>query len=550
MKKVLALLALMLVFVLAFAACGNGESATPEPEATETPQETPVEPPPENDPTPPDYNDEDPGYVPADGAPDFHADQHGFLDYHFPAIDLGGITLRVQGFGRPDHYNPVYAARYSAALAYVEEKFNVTLDMTANDLPSIVDWSDVPSHIIETVAAGDPVVHLFGNANAGSWFVPIARQGALVEMGDWVRQNFPPTWFENGGMYQGRIYGFSFRTDYSWVTWGYNRELIRAIGMEMTPSEMFKAGRWSYDDFYDYLTELNNLLPADSFPFVHRDVAVSNTRQLAAGMGTSVLAPITNVPRFTEEAFLEPIRFMTRIVQSGLHPQATFNEEHASPHWSFALGNPPFMDHWQSGQIAIMNLAPWDFGAMDFEWGIVPPPWPNQVNFPASGNWRDIRIENPGLFLSTSHDNAVNYMVVGTPSIVTPEVYRNIWFSYHASLGYDYVVAMQRVANGEPEVARAGGRGDIWGPDELEMHDWIASEPLWDQSGQVGGVYTLDLQIAILEAVATGADPRPLLEAQLGQVTWNLLDRQSVLPENLTDEMRALAEEFGATMGD
>jgi ABC-type glycerol-3-phosphate transport system substrate-binding protein len=543
MKKGFTLLALLLVAVLAFAACGSSNDDTqPSPtpgaaDASPTPTPSPA----------PDTGNGNGGDGP-EGltvAPDFEEDREGFLDFHFPGTDLGGVTLRVQGFEDPFQDNVYYAHRGQAAIDRIERKFNVTLDLTNNYLPGVVDWAEIPNFLIASVAAGDPAVHLFSRANAGAWFTPLARQGALIEMGNWPLNNLPPTFVHNAGMYQGRVYGFSHRADYSWDTWGYNRELIRRIGMPMTPSEMFIAGRWSYDDFYDYLSEMATLMGPGQYPIHLRNLGFGYTRNSAAIWGTTLLDPVTNVPRFLDEGFFEPIRLIQRLISSNIHPQASWNED--MEFWSFGIPTPPW-DAFRDGNIGITSLAPWDFPAPDFEFGIVPMPWPNHLNFPASGDWRDMRIANPGMYRPSSHDNSANYLLVGTPSVVTPEVYLNILMNAFPWYAPRLLNSLDHWNTYGVESPTGGWWEYLWTDQDIELYQWWVSDPIFDTSAMIGGVMTWDIQIGILESMSTGADPRPMFEAQLGEITWNLLDRGAVTVADLTPEMRALAEEFGANV--
>jgi len=336
MKKAI-FVALALVLVIAFAACGNNDdngdtTANNQPATvdTPTPAETPAQTPavtPDPDPA-----TDAPTAAVVSAAPDFNTDLDGFLDYHFPATDLGGITLRWVGFGNVNHDNPVYAARYQERARRVEERFNVNLEFIEDDNITAIAgaWGDVPDVIMASVAAGDPIAHIF-RGNAAYWAPALANGGYLRNIDAYVRQNFPTSWYDFVGQASdGTVYGFMNGPGYAWNIMLYNRDMIRAAGMDMTPSEMFMAGRWSLDDFYDYLVELNQLLPDDVTP-----LGIHNTwwkRMASYANGGYLLNPRTSVPGLLHEATLEPLHMLQRLVAEGLHLQPGFiSHEDGSP---------------------------------------------------------------------------------------------------------------------------------------------------------------------------------------------------------------------------
>ncbi|MCL2284773.1 MAG: hypothetical protein FWC32_00240, partial [Firmicutes bacterium] len=269
MKKVI-LAAVVLILAIALAACGNNNGgaaetpADPAPPANNQPADTT----PPADPAPPTGGNDDNGGLDIANLTHrefFDSDLEGFLDYHFPATDLGGITLRWVGFGNPYHYNEVNAARYQERRERVERRFNVNLEfIEGDDIVAIAGaWGDVPDVMVASIAAGDPIAHLW-RGNAGYWFPVLANGGHLRSMDSYLRANLPASFYSYlGESATGVAYGFNFGPAYAWNIFTYNRDMIRGVGMEMTPSEMFMAGRWSLEDFYEYVVQLNALLPAE-----------------------------------------------------------------------------------------------------------------------------------------------------------------------------------------------------------------------------------------------------------------------------------------------
>jgi hypothetical protein len=546
MKKGIVLLALLLVFTLAFVACSgnNDPDPTPTPQGGVPTPNVPV-------PSPPAGGGNDPA-PPPPGVPDFHEDPAGFIASHFPATDLGGITLRVQGFPDPYHEDPFYAERNSAWRDFVETRFNVRLDFTRNDLPQYVgDWNMVPDAMEASIAAGDPLVHLFAGLNAGFWFMSLARNDSFVPLTDYVRENFPRSWWEFRAEFEGEVLGFSSGPDYAWNTFVYNRDLINSVGMHSTPSEMIVNGRWSWDDFIDYAVELQTLLPEGHAAFTSSSWPITLVSILGSVNGVQIVDPRTRVPNVVEEAFLEVLRFQSRIIANGVTPTPIFNPPppegtgvEPAGHWSIPTGG------FDTGTVAMRDVPPWGFPS-EFEFGVMLPPWnADRVTFPASGRWQDLRLANPGYMLSRSNDASTNLMVRGTPDIVTPEVFVNLFFSYFQNSGYSYVNAMERHRFGLPELPYVGGALQHMHTDlDAEMYQFWVAEPMWDDF-QRAGVMNLQIQVDLLEVAATGIDPFPLMDAHIGRMVAGARTGRTLDANVLPEWMRLREDEFIAAQED
>jgi len=556
-KKSIMLVLLVLVLALSFAACNRDDNDQPT-QQQET-QQPAADPPPVVDPDPVDDNGEENGeeageVAVAHASPGdfFDADLDGFLDQYFPATDLGGITLRWVGFGSPDHYNETYATRWTAAKERVEQRFNVNLEFIENDdIVAIAGaWGDVPDVMIASIVAGDPIANLW-RGNAGYWFPLLANNGHLRSMDSYLRANVPEGFFAFlGESATGTAYGFNWSPAYSWNIFTYNRDMIRGVGMEMTPSEMFVAGRWSLEDFYEYVVELNSLLPSDVTPVgMHENW----WKRLAIyANGGYILNPRTSVPGLLHEESLEPLRMLQRLVQEGLYLQPGWHgaDEDPAPHvpegmWSWAprfIGG-SHMELFRNGNVAISSMAPWDFQTTStyFEFGIVPPPWGSNVTFP--GDWRDLKTHTP--YTSVFNDASTNMIIQGTPDVVTSEVFFNMVFTWYAH-NRGHLVRLVEMRDYEGDgILRLGSSQYLFTQLDEELWEWYASNPTWE--GMDSGGYWLPSQNdAWRNTLGSGGDFRAAFEAAMPQLIWNLYDFGRIQRENIPAEMWTLAEEFGA----
>ncbi|MCL2015945.1 MAG: extracellular solute-binding protein [Defluviitaleaceae bacterium] len=529
MKK-LYFLAILAIFVIS--ACTNdpdvgGTAIVPVP--TETPVAT-----------------GDSAAEPATEIPEM-TEEERLIAEHFPGTDLGGVTVRIStgsGIYSPEDENPVNAALAVARRDYVEEKFNITLELVEL---SGIDWNAVPNHITASLAAGDPMLHIFGAANAGSWLPPMANQGILVEGGQWIVENFPPSWWQYHSEHLGRIYGFMTTADYAWDILAFNTQLVLQAGMDRTPQEMFMAGEWHLDDFYAYLSLLNSLLPPD---IITIGMSATNWQRGAAfANGGYFKHPRTHVPGYLNEAFLQPARTLQQLIASGIHMQPVFLPEEESAIsggiWSFGaeMGSPigEFLD----GNMAMVLANTWHFGeiAANFEFGIVPFPWGDNVTFPASGDWRDLRIENPA-YNSFSNDASTNLLIQGAPAGLNHEVMTNIIFSLLPDRGLNLIEERERHAQGLPEIATPGGMHDLWSDLDREIFRWYASNPLWEPLMLVGTPQAF--HTIWQNAMATGADLRTAFSAVIGEDVWTMYIAGTILLEDVPESVRLQAEEFDA----
>ena len=561
MKKIFVLLALLLVFALAFGACrrnDNGEEPVGTPPPGETPTPTPAPP------TPGD-NGEDPGEDEVVGlvrGPAWTAeDPIPFLDHYFPATDLGGITLRIgrAGFPNPYHDNPVYAERGQRSRELVESRFNVTLDFT-NRLEGVA-WSDVPGFIAASISAGDHALHMHAGFSMGYWFAVLARQGLLVDLDEVVRANFPPAWYDYAGEWRGRIYGFMRGPVYPWQVMLYNRDLIRAAGMAYTPSEMFRQGRWSFTDFHNYLRELDALLPDDVYPF-----GMSHNNQwMRIGVyaaGGYIVNPRTNVPGITHPGTIEALTLLQTFVAEGLYWQPGFMPpppEGTSPlpygHWSWANmflpGGMSPGELFRNSLVAISSAAPGQFAEIGqyFEFGFMPPPWGSAVQWPASGDWRDLR-DDPN-YNAHFHSASGSILMAGGDPRLTAEVFVNFIFTAFAVQGYNsavpFVEARYRFLEGLPHIVVPSHMEHLFTDEDRELYQWWAgNNPRFEGMDNVS-VWIPAYNDAWLNTLGDPSrDFFVSMNAVLPELTWSLFDRGWIYPGDVPPDIWALAQEFGA----
>jgi len=457
---------------------------------------------------------------------------HLFND-HFTPEDLGGITVRINQ-GDPELIEDEAArAEMMARRDWVEQTFNITMEF--NFVEALFEWAEVPEQVIASVAANDPVVHAFRGTNSTLWLPTLARAGVLVEDNGWIRENFPPNWWAVAGEFDGTIFGFESQFPYA-ANMGllYNRPMILAAGMEYTPSEMFMQGRWSHDDFYEYMSLLNERLPADVVPLAapHNQLAMG----FAFANGTSLKNPATNLPVYLEESFLEVVRFMQRLAESGIMAPPGFNAEAEVWSWAADFFPPPRPRfHEENSAMVISQRFQFYESSGYIEHGFVPYPWGSNVQWPASGDWRDLSAQGYASFF-----NAANMFTIVQGSPVNHQQAAYIVFSY--LLHENARTAMLAHAAGEDNPVAAPNVQHLFEDTDRELWQWYADQAIFEISVVLGLPGTF--WSTILEAIGTGNDVRPGLEAVLGEDIFTMLDRELISAADVPAEMLALAEEF------
>jgi ABC-type glycerol-3-phosphate transport system substrate-binding protein len=532
MKKGL-LFCMLLAFALMLAACGNNDDGGGAADVPSTPTPTP---------TPQQAQDTD------DEAEEEEEDRwtderFAVFNEYFPPVDLGGITLRIN-FADPEDMADEFAQEiWRERRDWIQESFNITLEYN-QAFYNAIEWHEQPTQLIASIAAGDPIFHLGNAINAAFHFPQLARADILIPGGGWIEDNFPPDFWNFVGEHNGTVYGFGVTPLTSTMGIIYNRDLIRQVGMEMTPSEMFIAGRWSHEDFYNYLSELQSLLPEGSYAIgLHPDHL---QRGFAFANGGYFINPFTNVPGYLDESFLEGVRLQQRMIASGIQVgPGWWPEEDGAPRpggqWSFAGGRwPATGTMFRDGEIAIGLGLRWEFEAISalFEFGFVPFPWGSNVQWPASGDWRDLKDYGYNSFVN---DGGTSVLFRGTPSSVNHDIFARILFSY--TLNQTYVNLRDAWRAGESSPFVIPGTNDLFEDIDKELWHWYASNPVWENILNVGGSGTFLVEWH--QVLGNNTDPRPAFESVIGEHVWLMYDFGSIRLEDLPESVRIQAEEFG-----
>lgn len=463
------------------------------------------------------------------------AEEEETEDDPFPGADLGGATIKLWDVPNPEEVDEAKKEMWEERQAYVEEKFNCKLDFSGLDG---VEWNDIPEAIITSVAAGDPIIDFGGLSR---YFLnDLVVNDVILDVTEEVEKfELPKEYYEGFCQWKDKTYGFFRCPILPWGSLVYNRDMIKAAGMEKTPGEMFKEGKWSYEDFYDYCKELDSKLPEDTDAFgIHvlhwaRDAGFAN--------GASMMDPETYVPTYTSQGFYDAVELLQKMILEGIAvapPEVEREDGTTGYDWNAV------QEGFGEEKLAITHADEWDFEgfAAKFDYGIVPPPWGPNVTI-ENNDYTTLSDE----YTSYVKDCGVYVVVKGAEKKATPEQYKNLLFSYWPEFGELLIENQERVANGEPITFDGQGTPRNFTTDlDIELWDWyITKSPKFDPmdtTAQSAGWFR-----ALSEVGATDKDARSAFEAVIGEDTFALIEAGLVDENDLPEELKQKVEEYKET---
>lgn len=454
----------------------------------------------------------------------------------FPGANLGGVTinLKIGDWANPDKVDEAFKEKWVARKKEVEEKFNCILTFDKMDG---VDWAETAPTIIASVAAGDPIIDF---ADLSRYFVAdLIANDALVDItSDITSYNMPKAYYKQGCEWAGKVVGFNIKPFAPFDILVYNRDLIKAAGMEKTPGELFKEGKWSFEDFYDYCAELKTKLPEGIDTFgIH---ALNWARGASYANGAAIMDPETYIPSYTSEAFYQSVELFQKLVANGLALNAievTRDDGTIGYNWNETQAG------FGEQTLAISHGADWSFEEWQskFDMGIVPFPWGPNVTI--KNNDYTTLDSN---YASFYKDNAVYAMIKGAEKKATPEQFKNLIFSYFAEEGQQLIKDYEKEQKGEAIVSADAGMPRNFSTDlDIEIWDWYWTRGKFEPTDTtaVSNVFFR----ALYKVASTNESARSAFESVIGQDTLALMNAGLVDPNLINPELKAKVAEYEAT---
>ena len=482
MMKLVALFTCAAMVVGSFAACGNGDAQGENPDPTETP-----------DPT--------------------EEAEPGITDGEF---DFGGVEVKVFG----SVWNNVDSEDLAAqeAVKFVEDKYNIKL--VKSDMAGAAAESEWDDKIISSTAAGDPCVDIItlNPENTLSCFM----NGVMFDMTDYVDDYKIGSIYIDAGTWQGKTYGVSY--DNLGDAWClvYDRDYLKEIGMEKTPTEMFMEGKWSYADFEAYCAEMKAKLPEDVYPIgqypFHWGV-------MAAGAnGTAICDMDCNIG-LLDDGYIEAMEFYVSLEEKGLAfpmKQYTDGEGNTVQEIAYAVSDE---------RIVMKRAEAWELGGISFDFGIAFWPWGSNVT--CEGDYKTLSEE----YKVTTCYWGVDCIVadscdkLGIPG----EVMMKIMYDYRAACngekGNQFMHdAYESEQAGTPQYGASFGESRSFStPEDVELYDWAHSRFQADMSWAMASADIFSSWKATADIVLRYYDARSTMESYYNAAKAALADAGVVI---------------------
>ena len=349
-KKLLAL-CLAGVMALGLVGCGNGGETTTTPDPTQAPAtnnqvtnkdaEKPADPTATPEPTPVTY-------------------------------DFGGVTVKCYGseWNGLDGEDPIVLE----AKAYVEKKYNIKLEKAAMEGYDGYNDDDI---LISSIAAGDPAAHIICLNPESS--VTCFTNDILFDLTPYLDQLQVGSAYTDVATWQGKVFGVAYENiGDAWVM-VYDRDYLKEIGMEKTPTDMFMEGKWDYESCKAYLAEMKSKLPDGVYPIGNY---WSHWGYMAPAANGQVVVDDNGKLHLADEAIIEATQFYMDLKNEGLAfpcylertadgTIATNEDGSQKVDYAYAVTDE---------RIVLKRAEVWQLGGLPFEnYGIVFWPWGSNV---------------------------------------------------------------------------------------------------------------------------------------------------------------------------
>ena len=413
--------------------------------------------------------------------------------------DFGGVT--VKAFGSEWNNLDSEDQKYVDAKAEIEEKYNIKLEKAAMDGYDGYNDDDL---LIASVAAGDPAADII-TLNPES-LIACYTGDILFDITDYLDEIQVGSIYTNAGTWQGRCYGISYdNLGDSWVL-VYDRDLLKEIGMEKTPTEMVMEGKWDYDSFEAYLTEMKSKLPDGVYPIGNYPY---HWATMAAGANGVALADNEGNLNLTNDATIEALEFYQKLEKEGLaYPQSvgTNEEGEAELDTAYAVDD---------DRIVLKRAESWQLGGLEFNYGICYWPWGSNVTC-------------DGDYTTLSDNYKVNTSYWGVDCVVKAsvdktgipgEVLTKIAYDYRALVTDDGIDWMHEAYEKEKEGnftvygKEYGESRSFYTDEDIELYDWAHSRFQPDLSWCMDSAELIKAWDGVQDVLAGFKDARSTMES-------------------------------------
>ncbi|MBR4235088.1 MAG: extracellular solute-binding protein [Clostridia bacterium] len=442
--------------------------------------------------------------------------------------DLQGMTVKVRLWDFPNPYSEdtdkVNIDKYLPIFEAAKAKYNCDFAFYS----PTVEYDEFTTEWLQSIASGSPAWHITNNFS-GMWIITMAANDGLVDISKALDTIKIPEGLKHIATSGDAVYGFT--TGYP-GTEGlvYNKAMIEEAGMEYTPTEMFLNGTWSYDDFYNYLVELQSKLPEGDYAFF----IDPNYWSIFASTANGTM-PISDTLELTmtSDAYIETMEFLQKLFNAGVCRMPNVTENGSYDNWGT-----PSATFDQGVEVAMTHRAGWQFGGLNnngIDWGFAPYPWGSNVT-----------IENNDYHTLSDNYRAAFYDYGCMGTILSgvendfPGIDKDYLTEALVNLTYDLFVSEESQASLAAKADGAEEEGEInMGAFNYEedaiIFNWLSERVIFNNYVSFGNADMLDCTYndhekinwfgnAIRYAVYDNLSMRAVLEAIAPQIEADLVD--------------------------
>lgn len=375
--------------------------------------------------------------------------------------DFKGVTVKAIG-NEWNNLDNTENPKYAEAKAYVEKKYNIKLEKGVLEGANGRNEAEL---LIASINAGDPAAHII-NLNS-QIMVPCFTNDILLDITDYLDELQVGSAYTDVASWKGRCYGVAYENiGDTWVL-VYDRDKLKEIGMEKTPTDLFMEGKWDYESCKAYLADMKSKLAEDEYP-----IACYPTHwgwMAASANGVQICDGNGNI-NFTDEAVIEALTFYQELEEAGLAfpAWATYSEEeddYTDGDIRYAVNDP---------SIIIKRAETWQLSGLDFNFGVVYWPWGSNVTCTGDYTTLSDNYNTAGCYWGFDAIVKDAVKVTGIPGNVLALIdqdYRNAVADDHFEWMHDAYVAEKKgtYSNEGPE---AGEPRSFRTEQDIELFDW------------------------------------------------------------------------------
>ncbi len=424
--------------------------------------------------------------------------------------DFGGVTVKVFGSQLNNVENEELI--YQEAKAYVEEKYNIKLVKAEMEGYDGYNDDDI---LIASIAAGDPAAHII-NLNPES-MVSCFINDVLFDITDYLDELQVGSIYTDVASWKGRAYGVAYENIGDAWSLVYDRSLLKEIGMEKTPTDMFMEGKWDYASFKAYLTEMKSKLPDGVYPI---GMYPYHWAVMAAGANGVHIVDENGKIYYTDEAFIEAMNFYQELELEGLaYPAKQITKEDGSTGYDYAYAV-------DDERIVLKRAEPWQLGGLSYEYGVTFWPWGSNVT--STGDYTTL---SDNYYVSGAYwgfDAVVKKAVEATG--IPGEVLTKIAYDFECAVADDgrewmhEAYLAEKAGNYDKVGAEFGEMRSFYTEQDVELFDWAHSRYYADRSWALDSAGLMQSWTPFKEIFYDYLDVRSTLESYYNEAAATMAE--------------------------